>query len=359
MIEINTNIKIAVAGCGSAGRNNIREFLKMDDLEISACCDTEEALAQFTAREFGIPSWYTSVAEMLDASAVDALIVAVPDGEHLSVSLEAFGRGIHVFCENPLASNYAEAVEMTRAARESGLIAMMNNDIFEIPVVKSALNYIAEGSLGRVKYFEASYMQNRLEPAILNDPYEEKRLLSRLSAVSGSAGAVGELGSALFDVAAKVCGTPSEVSGLVKNISGFENIEEYYEFDLTAGDTFICQLDFLSGAVGVIRGSWTAGGAHQQVTMNVYGEQASLSLDTNASENSFTVVSANGSATLPADAAAGNSLYDDFISAVKGEGTTVSDFDQALQIQYYIEQSRLSAEGGLRLPLDTGEFRDE
>ena len=50
MIEINTNIKIAVAGCGSAGRNNIREFLKMDDLEISACCDTEEALAQFTAR---------------------------------------------------------------------------------------------------------------------------------------------------------------------------------------------------------------------------------------------------------------------------------------------------------------------
>ena len=99
-------------------------------------------------------------------------------------------------------------------------------------------------------------------------------------------------------MAAKVCGTPSEVSGLVKNISGFENIEEYYEFDLTAGDTFICQLDFLSGAVGVIRGSWTAGGAHQQVTMNVYGEQASLSLDTNASENSFTVVSANGSATL-------------------------------------------------------------
>ncbi|HAK45082.1 MAG TPA: hypothetical protein DCO79_04070 [Spirochaeta sp.] len=354
MIEINTDIKIAVAGCGSAGRSNIREFLKVDEVEISACCDTEETLARHTAQEFGIPSYYPDLAEMLEAEAVDALVVAVPDGEHMNAVMEAFNRGINVFCENPLASSYAEAVEMTRAARESGLVAMVNHSAMEMSVVKSALKYIENGSLGRIKYFEASLMQNRLDAAILDDPYEEKRLIWRLSAATGSAGAIGELGSTLYELAVASCGEPSEVSAMIKNIAGFNEIDEYQELDLTAGDTFVCQLDFANGAAGVIRGSWTAGGPYEQLTISVYGEDGMLTLDTSISENEFTLYSPEGSAKIPAEKPE-SSLQDVFVSVIKGEAAQVSGFDSALKIQYFIEQSRLSAEGGLRLQFDAAE----
>ena len=359
MIEINTDIKIAVAGCGSAGRNNIRAFLNIDEVEISACSDPEETIARHTSQEFGVHSYYADTVEMLENEAIDALIIAVPDGEHLAVALEAFSRGISVFCENPLAANYAEAVEMTRAARESGLTAMVNNSAADTALVKTALKYIDDGRLGRVKYFEASYMQNRLDSRILDDPYEEKRLLWRLSSAAGSAGALGELGYVLYHLAAEVCGDPAEVSTMIKNIAGFDEIEEYQELDLTAGDTFSCQLDFGGSTAGLIRGSWTAGGPHEQLTLSVYGENSSLMIDTNQSDDEFTVYSADGVESVKADNLVEVGLHEAFIAAVKGEGVPVSDFDHALKIQYFIEQSRLSADAGLRLQLGSADDSGE
>jgi len=352
MIDINTNIKIAVAGCGSAGRNNIRVFSGIDDVEIVACCDSDGKIAEFTAGQFGLKAFYTDVREMLDAEALDVLIVAVPDGAHLEVSLEAFSRGVNVFCENPLASNYAEAVEMTRAARESGLMAAVNFSGRNIPLLSAALKCAAEGRLGRIRYMEAGFMQNRLDSRILDDPYEEKRLVWRLSSAAGSAGVIGELGSALYDYADELCGEVYEVSSTIKNIAGFDEVEEYQELDLSAGDTFISQLGFKNGAVGLLRGSWTAGGSHEQISLAVYGDEGSLRLDTENSPNEYTLYSADGPETVVVEAETETELQENFISAVRGDAVIRSDFNHALKIQYYIEQSRLSSDAGLRLQLN-------
>lgn len=351
MITVNTDIKIAVAGCGSAGRQSIREFLKLDEVEITACCDTEEEIAEFTAREFGIENHYTKLADMLDAHGLDALVIALPDSEHMNAAAEAFSRGINVFCEAPLSASYAEAVEMTRAARESGLAAVVNDPAAQIPVIRGLKKYLADGMLGSVRYFEAAYMQNRLDSRILDDPQEEKRLLWRLSAAAGSAGVIGELGFSLYDLAESACGEPLSVSTLISNVAGFDKIEEYQELELSAGDTFISQFEFKDGAAGLLRGSWTAGGAAEQIVVKVYGDNGVLSLDTSESETEFTVTTPGGEERIPAGTDYGIPLHESFVSAVKGEGSAVSDFDRALKIQHYLDQSRLADEGGLKIQL--------
>ncbi|MDC7126386.1 MAG: Gfo/Idh/MocA family oxidoreductase [Spirochaetales bacterium] len=352
MIDITTNIKIAVAGCGSAGRQNIRAFLNIDEVEISACCDTEEEIARVTAAEFGIADFYTDVKKMLDEKSFDALVVAVPDNEHLPVAIEALSRGVHVFCENPLASDYPQAVELARAARESELTAMVNSSVLYSPLVSSVLKYIKEGHLGRIKFFEASIMQNKLETGILDDPYEEKRLLWRLSSAAGSGGAISELGYNLYNVASEICGMPKEVSSAIYNISGFDSIEEYQELDLTSGDTFVCSVTFGDDIAGLIKGSWMSSGPYEQFTLSIHGEEAAIILDTVASENSFTVYNNGHRETINAESIAERNLHEVFVSAIKGECSPVSDFDHALKIQHFIEQSRLSAEGGLKLEFD-------
>ncbi len=352
MMEINTYLRVVVAGCGSAGRMSIREFLKFDELEICACCDSEESLARFTSQEFGIPAFYTDLADMLEEEPADVLVIALPDGEHLNAAIEAFSRGINVFCESPLAPTYAEAVEMTKAARESDLVAVVNSYTYSIPSVAAALNYIKSGKIGNLKYLEASFIQNRLDSRIINDQYEEKRLLWRLSAAAGSAGAIGELGFTLYSIASEVCGEPETVSTMIKNLAGFDQIEEYKELNLTAGDTFVSQLDFKSGAAAVLRGSWTVGGPHEQLTISAYGEDAMLSLDLSDSETGFKVISPHGVETEAAAGYLPDNLYESFIAAINGNGHAVSDFDNALKIQYYIEQSVLSNDGGLRLQFE-------
>ena len=352
MITVNTDVNLAVAGCGSAGRQSIRELMKLDEVEISACCDSEEEVAGFTAKEFGITSVYTDLTEMLENENIDGLIIALPDGEHLNAAVEAFSRGINVFCESPLASSYAEAVEMTRAARESGLVAVVNDSFLQMPVIKSILSYISEGKLGRIRFFEASFMQNRLDSRILDDPYEEKRLLWRLSSAAGSAGAIGELGFPLYRLAVSACGELSSVSSLIKNIAGFDNIEEYKELDLSAGDTFISQLEFKNGAAGLIRGSWTAGGPHEQVTVRIYGDNGTIILDTAADENAYTLSLSGTDEKKTAGADFETGIHEAFINAIKGEGQAQSDFDLALKIQHFIEQSKMASEAGLKLQLD-------
>ena len=354
MIDINTNIRMAVAGCGSAGRSNIRIFSGLDDVEIVACCDNDEQLAEFTAREFGIPAFHADLKDMLDEEAVDALVVALPDGGHLEAAVDALGRGISVFCETPLASNYAEAVEMTRAARESGLTAMVNFGGRSNPLVSSVIKAVEGGRIGRVRYFEAALMQNRLDSRILDDPREEKRLLWRLSSEAGSAGALGELGAFLYDIVYRCCGEPSELSASIANIAGFDNIEEYQELDLTAGDTFICQLGFKGGAAGLLRGSWTVPGEHEQLTITVYGEDGVISLDTSRSEAEYRLNIGGQEELVKVDPGIGSGLAETFLSAVRGDASPSADFDYGLRIQYYIEQSRLSAEGGLRLDVGDG-----
>ena len=353
MFDIGTDIRLGLAGCGSAGRAAVRIFSGMDGVAVTACCDTEEDLAERTARESGIAKYYTDTREMLENEALDGLLIAVPDSAHAGLVVEALERGIGVFCENPLAAGYAEAVELTRAARESGLTAVINFPNRSSRLLSAACDYIESGRIGRVKYIEASLMQNRIDSILHDDVYEEKSLLWRMSSAAGSAGVLGELGSELLDLCARITGDPVELSAMVKNIAGLDGIDEFKELDLTAGDTFICQLGFSDGKAGLLRGSWTAGGPEEQYTLTVYGEDAVLKLDTQQSEDSFSVYSSSGREDVPAATYTSAGPHEQFISALQGEILPEADFDHALKIQYFVEQAMLSDQGGLRLPLET------
>src|SRR3954468_4366884 len=71
------------------------------------------------AQPYGVPSW-TSLSEGLAQSGADAVYVASPVFLHARQSIESLQAGKHVLCEKPMAMDYAEALTMDAAARESG-----------------------------------------------------------------------------------------------------------------------------------------------------------------------------------------------------------------------------------------------
>ena len=85
-----------------------------------------------------------------------------PDSIHHPTTMAALAAGKHVFCEKPLATDYAKALEMTEAAETAGLINMVNLTYRNVAELQKARELVPPATIGTVKHIEARYLQSWL-----------------------------------------------------------------------------------------------------------------------------------------------------------------------------------------------------
>ena len=112
-------LRVGVVGVGHLGRHHARLLAAMPDVQLVGVADLVPERAK--AATAG-----TSAEAMGDASAmlgrVDAVSLAVPTVDHLSVARPFLERGIAVLVEKPMAASVAEAEEMLALAAKSGAV---------------------------------------------------------------------------------------------------------------------------------------------------------------------------------------------------------------------------------------------
>ena len=104
-------VKIGIVGVGNMGLKHAQHVIDLPTTELVAVCDRQPTRLE----EDEIPAEagrYTDYAEMLDAVALDAVIVATPHIYHPDMCLAAFERGLHVLVEKPIAVHIKEAQRM-------------------------------------------------------------------------------------------------------------------------------------------------------------------------------------------------------------------------------------------------------
>jgi D-xylose 1-dehydrogenase (NADP+, D-xylono-1,5-lactone-forming) len=84
---------------------------------------TPEKASQF-AKKVGARVAYGSYEELLRDDLVQAVYVALPNSLHKEWTIRAAEAGKHVLCEKPMATRYADAVEMVDACRRNGVLLM-------------------------------------------------------------------------------------------------------------------------------------------------------------------------------------------------------------------------------------------
>lgn len=109
-------LRAAVVGCGAVGQLHAQAIRHSQHADLVAVCDKDRDAAERAAGQYG-GVCYESVEQLLLAEQLDFITVATPDALHVSPTLAAIERGIHVFCEKPLGSTYAEADRIARTAR--------------------------------------------------------------------------------------------------------------------------------------------------------------------------------------------------------------------------------------------------
>lgn len=142
-------LRAAVIGVGSMGRNHARVYAEMEDVQLIAVADVDQAAAVRVANIYGVRA-YADYRAMLDMEPLDLVTIAVPTRLHREVAQEAAARGVHLFVEKPLAGSVEDAQAIIDAARAAGVklgvghIERFNPAILQLKVELDA------GRLGRM-----------------------------------------------------------------------------------------------------------------------------------------------------------------------------------------------------------------
>ena len=142
------SLRVGQAGLGEWGKNLARNFADVADL--AWLTDTADGKKdEFGARYPGA-RWATSLEEMLEDPALEAVVIATPVPTHYELSKLALEAGKHVFVEKPPAMTAPEIDELVAIADERDLVLMPGHLLLYHPGVRKLKELVDTGELGEV-----------------------------------------------------------------------------------------------------------------------------------------------------------------------------------------------------------------
>jgi len=147
------SVKIAVIGCGTWGKNLVRNFYNLGSLH--TCCDIDSELLGSTAGEYPDIHCTSDIDEVLNSPEIDGIAVATPSHTHYSLVKKVLSAGKHVYVEKPIATCSEEARELNELSNEKGLALMVGHLLLYHPAVSRLKSLIQEGILGEINYVQS------------------------------------------------------------------------------------------------------------------------------------------------------------------------------------------------------------
>lgn len=143
-------LRLGVIGAGAWGKNHVRTAAVLAGAELSAVCDTRDAVRQAVSRQ------YPAVFVTADATAllerVDAVIIASPAKTHAALARAAIAAGKPCLVEKPFALSVADAEGVAQAAAAQNVPVLVGHLLVFHPAVEALRRLIGAGELGRVLY---------------------------------------------------------------------------------------------------------------------------------------------------------------------------------------------------------------
>jgi 2-hydroxy-4-carboxymuconate semialdehyde hemiacetal dehydrogenase len=117
-------MKICLAGQGAFGVKHLEAIQNIPGIEVVTLAGGSPDTTREVAEKFKIPHWSTNLDECLAQPGVEAVILATPTQLHARQAIQCMRAGKHVQIEIPIADNLADAKELAKVQKETGLICM-------------------------------------------------------------------------------------------------------------------------------------------------------------------------------------------------------------------------------------------
>ena len=333
-------VRLLLLGTGGMANRHATEFSTVPGCQLVAAVDVDIAKVRAFAARHNVAETFTSLDEAIAWGQFDAVANVTPDRVHYPTTLQLLSAGKHVFCEKPLAENYAKADEMARRAEAAGLVNMVNLTYRNVAPVQKARQMVLSGEIGRVRHIEASYLQSWLVSKAWGDWATEDQWLWRLSTKHGPNGVLGDVGIHILDFAGY--GAATEIDRIFARLKTFEKApgNRIGDYDLDANDSFTMTAEFSNGAMGVIHASRWATGHLNELRLRMHGDKGGIEVIHTPTGNSLRAcvgedVEKGFWRDLDAGTMATN--YERFIEAVRENRTREPSFRHAAELQKVLD----------------------
>lgn len=163
------SLRWGVIATGNIANTVTSDLALLEDAVLQAVSSRSESSAAEFAKKFGFVSHYfdggpssgsdnsaaAGYLQLLADPEVDVVYIATPHGQHFDVAKAALEHGKHVLCEKALTITAAETRVLIESARTKGLFLMEAVWARFVPGYQRALEIIASGEIGEVKWVRA------------------------------------------------------------------------------------------------------------------------------------------------------------------------------------------------------------
>jgi levoglucosan dehydrogenase len=287
-------VNVGVIGAGFMGKAHSLAYAAMPmffwpppaiprRLTIAELGDTA---AREASQRYGYERWAGDWRAVIEDPDVELVDIAVPNDAHAEIAIAAADAGKHVLCEKPLARTADEARAMRDAVVRAGVTHMVAFNYRRTPAVALARKLIDDGTIGAVRNFRGTYLQDWSNDADLPLSWRFRR------EVAGS-GALGDIGTHVIDFARYLVGDITAVNAMAQQyivdrpvpdggadqLAGAQKLTGAQREPVDVDDEVMMLLRFADGAVGSIEATRAAHGRKNHLGFEVHGELGTLVFD--------------------------------------------------------------------------------
>lgn len=207
-----------------------------------------------------------ATAEATRADGIEAVAIVTPNHLHFAPCKAFLEAGIHVICDKPVTTTLDEAKRLETIVATTGKLFVLTHNYTGYPMIRQMREMVASGAIGKLRHVQAEYAQDWLTEAVEKSGAKGAEWRTD-PARSGAGGAIGDIGTHIFNAAAFVTG----------------ELPNWLYADLTSfvpgrslDDNANILLRYPSGAKGVLWVSQIAVGNENELSLRIYGDKGGL-----------------------------------------------------------------------------------
>ena len=242
-------MKLGIIGSGMIVQEFLPSLIKLEGLEIVGIQGTKASLdkVEEICSKYEIPK-FTDDFEELCKFEIDTVYIAVPNFLHFEFCKKALEKGLNVIVEKPITTNYREAKELAKLAKEKKLFLFEAITTLYMENYKKIKEWIAE--IGDVKLVQSQYSQYSSR----YDAFKNGEILPVFDPQKAG-GALMDLGLYNLHYVLGLFGRPEDVkyyANIEKNIDTSGVLMMQYE---NFNAMCVCAKDSEGERIGIIQGS--------------------------------------------------------------------------------------------------------
>ena len=162
-----TKIKAAVVGVGNIGSIHADIYSTLENVDLTAVCDTDQEKADKAASKFNCKAFY-SVESLLAEMPMEIASVCTKGeengGDHYIPTIQLLDAGVHVLGEKPISNNIEHARSMQKRAEEKKVRYGINLNHRFTPSAVKAKEWITNGRIGSIHMIDLTmWIDNPVE----------------------------------------------------------------------------------------------------------------------------------------------------------------------------------------------------